>query len=515
MKMTKKISCVLFAALLLPCILKAQKITYSQPDKDDVRSVDFDIIGKINNNYLVYKHVHSTYSIVVFDNEMKEIDKVKMSFLPDKLINSDIIAYRDYFYFIYQYQRKNVVYCAAAYIDGNGKIVGDPVTLDTTAISFFASNKIYNVLYSEDKQRIGVYKINSKDESNYVFTCSIFDASLKLLFKNANTIAMQAHNDFLTEFALDNDGWIAFIKASGSTAGSDAGTVENITLMEMPRGTNEIEKYTIEVPKIYLDDIRIKVDNINKHFIIAAFYSKQKRGNIEGLYTAIWNRNSDSLVKENTFAFSDELKSNAKSEGSSRTAFNDYFLQNIVLRKDGGFAILSESAYSTNRGVYSNRWDYASGSPYWNNSNYYLYGSPYGYTYYPWMSPYGYGYPNQLTRYYADNIAIIAFDSTANMQWASIIPKSQFDDNSDNFIGYGIYLTSGQANFLFNQFQKRTQLLQAQSIDPQGKVTAQPTLKELDRGYQFMPRYLKQVSSHEVLIPCQYRNYLCFAKIEF
>ncbi len=40
----------------------------------------------------------------------------------------------------------------------DGKIVGDPITLDTTAISFFASNKIYNVLYSEDKQRIAVYK---------------------------------------------------------------------------------------------------------------------------------------------------------------------------------------------------------------------------------------------------------------------------------------------------------------------------------------------------------------------
>ena len=129
------------------------------------------------------------------------------------------------------------------------------------------------------------------------------------------------------------------------------------------------------------------------------------------------------------------------------------------------------------------------------------------------MSPYG--FPNQLTRYFADNIAVISFDSTAGMEWASIIPKSQYDDNSDNFIGYGTYITSGQINFLFNQFERRTLLLQAESIDPLGKITQVPTLKGLDRGYQFMPRYIKQVGSHEVLIPCQYRNYLCFAKIEF
>jgi hypothetical protein len=164
--------------------------------------------------------------------------------------------------------------------------------------------------------------------------------------------------------------------------------------------------------------------------------------------------------------------------------------------------------------VYNNRYDYY-GSPYMNNSNYYLYGNPFGYSYYyPWMNPYSYSNP-QYTRYYADNIAIMAFDSSANMQWTSIIPKSQYDDNSDNFIGYGIYVSTGQVDFLFNQFSKRTLLLQSETLDVTGKIKEEPTLKELDRGYQFMPRYMKQVSSKEVLIPCQYRNYLCFAKIEF
>ena len=95
---------------LLPLIAPAQKITYSEPEKDDVRSVDFDIIGKIDNHYLVYKKIRGNHFVAVYDNEMKLADKISMDFLPDKLINSDIIAYRDYFYFIYQYQRRNVVY---------------------------------------------------------------------------------------------------------------------------------------------------------------------------------------------------------------------------------------------------------------------------------------------------------------------------------------------------------------------------------------------------------------------
>ena len=515
--MIQKYLCGLVAVVIFPLVLHAQKITYSEPERDDVRSVDFDIIGKINNHYLVYKQIRSAHYISIYDTEMKVADKVKMNFLPDKLINTDLITYKDFFYFIYQYQKKNIVYCMAASINGDGDIIGEPVTLDTTAISFFASNKIYNILYSEDKQRIGVYKINSKDESKYVFTCSIFDGSLNLIAKNRTFIPMQPHNDFLTEFSLDNDGWMTFVKASGSAANSDEGTIQYISLMVKKPGSDSISSYAADLSKIYLDDIRIKVDNINKHVLIAAFYSTQKRGDIQGLYCTLWSRNADSMIATKEFVFNNELKSNAKSQGSSRAAFDDYFLQSIVMRKDGGFVILSESAYSSNRGVYSNRYNnlYGYGNPYWYNSNSYLYGNPYGYTYYPWMNPYGYGYPGQLTRYYADNIAVISFDSTANMEWASIIPKSQFDDNTDNFIGYGTYVTSGQINFLFNQFTKRTLLLQAESVNTEGKVTLTPTLKELDKGYQFMPRYVKQISSHEVLVPCNYRNYLCFAKIEF
>jgi hypothetical protein len=282
-----------------------------------------------------------------------------------------------------------------------------------------------------------------------------------------------------------------------------------------PPDSDTINYYPIDIPKIYLDDIRLKVDNINKHILIASFYANQRRGNIDGMYCVLWSKNTGSVASAQQFAFNDELKSNAKSQGSSRAAFNDYFLQNIVMRKDGGFVILSESAFTSNRGVYSNRWDYMYGSPYWYNSNSFLYGSPYGYTFYPWMGPYSYGYQNQMTRYYADNVAIMSFDSTSSMEWTAFIPKSQYDDNTDNFIGYGTYITAGKINFLFNQIEKRTLILQSESITPDGKKVEAPTLPNLDKGYQFMPRYAKQVSGREVLVPCQYRNYLCFAKIEF
>src|ERR1051326_1299941 len=49
----------------------AQKISYSEPERDDSRRTNFEIIGKINNNYLVFKNNHNDNAISVYDNDMK------------------------------------------------------------------------------------------------------------------------------------------------------------------------------------------------------------------------------------------------------------------------------------------------------------------------------------------------------------------------------------------------------------------------------------------------------------
>lgn len=214
--------------------------------------------------------------------------------------------------------------------------------------------------------------------------------------------------------------------------------------------------------------------------------------------------------------FTPDFRADAKMEGNQKEAFNDFFLKNIVLKKDGGFFIAAESAYSTSRGNTLNRWDYLYGSPYYSTiyspMDYYSYYSPLGY--YPW-SRYSMMNNNQVTRYFADNVVLLSFDKTGKMEWSNVIRKSQFDDNSDNFIGYGILNTGDQAHFLFNIQDKRDMILSDQSLYPDGQIDRNPTFKNLDRGYDFMPRYGKQVGARQMIIPCQYRGSTCFAKIEF
>ncbi len=142
--------------------LSAQKIVYSEPEKDDTRRLNFEVIGKIGGNFLIYKNIRSRNWISVLDNDMQQVASIEHDYIRnvDGMINVDFLPYSDHAYMIYQYQKKNVVYCVASKIDGGGKQVGELVELDTAHIGFASNNKIYSVLSNDDKSVIIVFKIN-------------------------------------------------------------------------------------------------------------------------------------------------------------------------------------------------------------------------------------------------------------------------------------------------------------------------------------------------------------------
>ena len=89
-----------------------QKIVYSEPERDDSRRMDFEIIGKISGNILIYKKIRTKGFIAVYNNNMEQIGKEEQKYLPeDRLINVDFFPYTDFSYVIFQYQKKNVVFC--------------------------------------------------------------------------------------------------------------------------------------------------------------------------------------------------------------------------------------------------------------------------------------------------------------------------------------------------------------------------------------------------------------------
>jgi hypothetical protein len=440
---------------------------------------------------------------------MKQIAKVEQEYVPDndRVINVDFFPYTDFCYMIYQYQKRNIIHCIAAKIDGNGNKIGDIIELDTTQIGFAASNKIYTVLSSEDKSKIIVFKINSKNKKLYHMSTVLLDDKLNTLKRSRLSLPMEDRDDYVGEFQLDNDGDMVFTRF-------DRVNSENIGKAAFIVKYAQADSFMIQelaLEKTYLDEIHIKPDNYNKRYLITSFYYKQRRGNTDGYYFYIWDKQLGKAVLEDTVTFGETLRREARGNSTVKMAFNDYFIRNIITKRDGGFIISSEAFYTSSRGSNWNRWNYLYGSPFMRPMDYYYY-SPYYYNSFWGGSRWGSG---QNVRYQADNIVISSYDKNGNREWNNVVRKEQFDDQSDDELSYQIMNTGGQLHILFNQMERRLKLLTDYTIDPDGQIKPNPTLKGLDKGYEFMPKYGKQVSSRQIIIPCIYRNYICFAKLDF
>lgn len=504
-----------FILLLMICniqITLSQKITYSEPDRDDNRSTSFEIIGRFSGNYLIYKNFRDYHNISVYDANMALTEKIKLSFLPNNILSVDFLNYTDFFYLFYQYQKRNIVYNMVVKMDTKGNKIDEPVQLDTTYVGGWGNNKLYTVLFSDDKQKIMSYKINNKNEKQHIVTTALYDKNFSLIHKSIYGVAMPESNDFLSNFKIDNDGDLYFLRSAGTKQNDN---INKLTFLFKKATADNIVFNEVALNKIYLDDVTIKPDNYNKQVLITSFYSKSRRGNVDGLFYYVWNKNEEKTIINKYETFDEELRTDAKGESTTKTAFNDYYVNNVIHKKDGGFIVIAEAVYTSSRGGNNyNRWDYGYNSPSWGN----YYGNGYGYyggynNYgYPWNR---YGGYNNITRYYADNIALLSYDSTAKLEWTNVVHKSQYDDNSDNLLGYAMINTGENLHFLFNVEERRNRILTDQYINPEGQIGRNATLKNLDKGYEFMPRHAKQVGAKQIIVPCMYRNYVCFAKIDF
>ena len=505
----KKI-CFLLLIIANSLISFSQKIIYTEPDRDDMSNLSFEIIGKMNGNILVYKTASTSHFISVYNAQMVQIDKFKLDYLTDRVFNVDFLAYPDFAYMFYQYQKRNIIYCMAIKLDANGKKVDEAIQLDTTDSREVQNNKIYQFVQSVDKQKIQFYKINTTTSKTHQITSILFDKNLSLINKSSEAVPMIERNSFLTAFEVSNKGNFAFLKAIGTNSNDN---ISQIILITKEPTTPTFTYHNItKKENIYLDELKLKADNTNNRYIITSFYSNKRRGDIQGIYVSIWDEGLNIEKTSNTVAFNTEFRDDAKGDANTKTAFNDFFIKDIIVKKDGGFLLTSQSEYTSSRGDNRgfNRWDNVNNS--FGNSM----GSFYNFGGVGMFSPFSrFGNTQSVTRYYADNIAIISLDSLASLQWSNVIHKSQFDDNTDALIGLGMFNAGNQLKFLYNQTERGMQVLNEQSVTPEGQIIRSSTLKNLDKGFEFMPRHAKQVGAKQIIVPCMLRSFLCFAKIDY
>lgn len=516
--------------------VKAQRIVYADTEKEDVQRMNFEILGKAADNYLIYKEAGGKHRISVYDYNMQLRENIPITMLPgrDALLDLSFFKTGRQFYLLYQYQEGDVVYLKAAAIEANGRILNEPVTLDTTMIAYKTDNRIYNTLSSNDNTKLIAFRINKRDRKLFRFTAKLFDTELQPVGESRFSLPMEYKGDYLTGYSIANDGSFSFVKYHREANGN----IVEASFIEKPAASDEYSEHKLNVDGIFLDDIKTMVDDVQGRYLLSSLYSTRKRGDIEGLYVFGIEKGSGKVDFEKTTLFDDDLKARAKGRSNGKNAFNNFFINNIILKDDGGFTVSAEALYNTNGW---DRWGYW-GGPYWGGFGWggpgfwggwgpgwgwgwnrmggwwpYSYYSPFFYRSYwwggwgpGWGGPYGGAYSQEFN---AENIAVISFDSEGNKTWDNVIVKSQSESNTDGNISYQVLPGSTNTSFLMNNPEKISRL-ETVIINNNGTVQKGEAIQAKDKRMDFMPKYGKQTGERELIIPYLHKKNIGFARVE-
>lgn len=505
----------------------AQNIIYADIEKADVQRMNFEILGKIANNYLIYKEVKGKNRISVYDESMRLLEEVAINNLPkrDDLLDISFFPGSSSSNLIYQYQDGNVVKLMSSKVEANGRILDAPKLLDTTILSYKSDSKIYNALSSEDGSKIMLFKINRRDRSLYNFTTQLFDNEMNSLGDDRFSIRMEDGAFRLGGYSLTNDGKIVFTKYNRVKS---SGNIESAFLIEKSANSSEYKSYdlgtSIGISKLFLDDIKLKIDENSGRYLLTSLYSNTIKGGMDGIYVAAFDKSSGQRIFEKTSLFDDNLRQRAKARGtSSKSVFNDYFINNVLVHDDGGFTVGSEGLYSSGGDTW-NRWGYWGGPMYsswgwgagwgWNYWNPYRFYSPFYYSSYWWGGPWGapgFGYGGR-SNYHADNVIIVSFDKDGNKAWDNVIIKRQSDTETDGTISYQVLNQGNNMHFLLNNSGKIS-TLEDITISETGTMHENTPVDAKSKNIDFMPRYAKQVGNGVLIVPYRYKNNISFAKV--
>jgi len=465
----------------------------------------FEILGKFSSGLLVYKNASRQHSIAVYDKDMQLLSENNLDFIPDKIIDIDFICYPDHFFIIYQYQKNNIVFCAAADVADNGNVISGPFMLESTSISFLANNKIYSTTYSEDKSKILLYKRYIKNDQ-LEFMAVVFDAKFNAVDSFTQKNVINQNKEMNSDVAIDNEGNFIFAQTFRKNTSSPA-TVMKVFI-------HQLFKDSLQAVNIPLDNKAanmpmIKIDNRNKKYLLNAFYYSENERNIEGLLSVSIGTNKLDTCQTSFNAFSSERKSTGNNFNAT---YDNLIPKNIILRKSGGFMLIAEDFY--NETLYDdNRWNrYDPYNPYmpYSSSNGYYMNSPYYNNY----RPYGNNFDQGRSRYYYNNIFIADVDSSLQTTSINEINKRQYETDNDNNLSFGFMNTGKEIHFMFIENAQDKSLITDHALSTNGNFRKFPIVRNEQRNYEFMPKLAKQVGSNMMVVPFLYFNKIGFAKIE-
>ena len=340
--MQKSFFSILLALLLSMQFSMAQSYVVSGIEKTDKEGMQYEVLGKVANHYWVFKKNGTSATIAQYNEQMQLVKQNDLSFLPASMSSIEFVAYPNKVIALFQYQINTTVYAASAELNSEGQLVGEPKLIDTVEkIRPGSAAKVFNLLTSEDRQKVSLFTINTTQAASI----KVKVISLNSNFENINeaSISINSNNkrSNLSDFALDNNGNLLCLRNT-----KQEGSAPAVSLLYLSANGAEVIESPVINNTLLLDDIRLKIDNKLGHVILNSFYATSKKGNVEGLYSYVWDLGTKKELATTANRFTDAIKAAVSSKRNLKDAFDEFYFDKIITQADGSFIVVAEAASS-------------------------------------------------------------------------------------------------------------------------------------------------------------------------
>lgn len=240
----------------------------------------------------------------------------------------------------------------------------------------------------------------------------------------------------------------------------------NFMVIRYDVAAGNYREISIDIGDFFLTDLTVRIDR-DEMVYAAGFYSEKNSSQIIGtVYQKI--NNSDSVLVSAYERFDDELLSKFLSDKQigKGQELKYFFLDNIVLRSDGGVLLLAEKYYTT----------------------YNSYRDIYGL----WIDEKVYHY---------DEIIVTSISNTGEIEWSAVVPKRQASENRMR-LSYTDVITGGNINLVYETKPKKLpRSIYLNRISIEGEVSQREGLFKTDlKQLDFYPTFSRQTSNDEAIL---------------
>ena len=470
---------IIYLCCISLCSGIAQSVTVSKemPLKSDLA---YDLLGLVGDNILLYRdRGNHRYKVEVFDKEMAFVKDRDIKFEKKKVDVHGIVARDSSFNMIYSYKDDGeIIHMIRQY--GGNMILQDSTELFRLPKTFkkkrylleTSENKKFSILFNfEDDKRMDFYLIRHDSlDILHRKTLEVEDLDLRDRFKK---VILTDRSEILILLEKKNS---RFSKSEN-----------HLGLFILDRGVGY--RYTkVNSFDRVVSDMDMAFDNINRRVCIVGLWHDKNKDAAKGYFYL--NKPFITLGDEEDISlesFIPEFLAEANSKEIGKSAeLKDFVLNQIMLRRDGGFIFFAESQRE-----YSRRTSYQSS-----------YGR-------------GEGMSGWMDHFYEDVVAV-AVHPEGKEHWRRVLFKKQFSqDDSAIFSSYFLMKTPSRLKLVFNDEIKNNNTVSEYVLDPIGSFNRNSLLSTDYQNLKIRFADAIQISSNEFIAPSEKNRKLSLVKIAY